>query len=83
MKEGSRMGIMMSNDKVPMPPTLKEILANRKSTDSKNVSISKHNYKEPQNPKSLYEGSVDNIPEEILNSRIVAWLRKDGIYIAE
>ena len=65
------------------PPTLREILTYRKSTDARNINVSKHNYKEPSKPKIIYEGNVDGIPKEILDLKIIAWLRNDGIYISE
>ena len=65
------------------PPTLREILAYRKITDASNIDVSKHNYKELKRPKTIYVGSIDDVPEDILNLKIIAWLRKDGIYISE
>lgn len=65
------------------PPTLREILAHRKLNDASNIDVSKHNYKEPSKPKMIYKGSVDDIPEDVLDLKIIAWLRNDGIYISE
>lgn len=64
----------MNNNK---PPTLREILFYKKETDSNIISVSK------QNEELLYSGSIDTTPDNILNLRIVAWDRKDGIYISE
>ena len=60
------------------PPMLREILTYRKSTDASNINVSKHNYKE-----TIYQGNVNDIPEDVLNLKIVAWLRNDGVYISE
>ena len=65
------------------PSTLREILLHKKPTDSDIINVSKHNYKDPKNPKSLYYGPLDAIPDNILDLRILAWDRKDGIFIAE
>ena len=65
------------------PPTLREILAYRKPTDASFIDVGKHNYEYPRYPKTIYVGSVDNIPEDVLNLKIIAWFRRDGIYISE
>ncbi len=65
------------------PPTLRELLAHRSKTDESNINVSKHNYKEPNKPKTIYQRTINEIPEYVLNLKIVAWLRRDGIYIAE
>lgn len=63
--------------------TLRDFLSHNKPTDSNYISVSKHNYKNPSNPGLLYEGPSDDVPDNILDLRIIAWLRKDGIYISE
>ena len=65
------------------PPTLKELLSHRKATDKSNIDVSQHNYKKPEEPKTIYVGHIDNIPKEILNLEIIAWSKKDGIYISK
>lgn len=64
-------------------PTLREILTHRKITDTNIIDVSKHNYKNPKEPKPIYIGLINNIPEDVLNLKIIAWLRNEGIYIAE
>lgn len=65
------------------PPTLRELLLHKKTTDSDIIDVSRHNYKDAENSKSLYSGKVEDIPDNILDLKILAWIRKDGIYIAE
>lgn len=65
------------------PPALKEILLYKKPTDSGIIDVSKHNYKDAKNPKPLYYGPIDAIPDNVLDLKIIAWMRKDGIFIAE
>lgn len=65
------------------PPTLREILTYRKSTDASNINVSKSNYRETSKSKTIYQGNVNDIPEDVLNLKIVAWLRNDGVYISE
>ena len=64
------------------PPTLREILFHKKPTDSDIIDVSKLNPKDPKNPKLLYHGLIDTTPDDILNLRISAWIKKTGfIYL--
>lgn len=65
------------------PPTLRELLSHRKATDKNNIDVSQHNYKKPEKPKTIYVGPIDDVPEKILNLEIIAWSKKDGIYISK
>lgn len=65
------------------PPTLRELLLYKKANDSDIIDVSKHNYKDAKNPQLLYHGSVNAVPDNILNLRILAWMKRDGIYIAQ
>lgn len=63
-------------------PTLKAILSYRKDTDASVIEVSKLEPDVIKEPEILYKGSIDTIPENILNMEITAWLRKHGVYIA-
>lgn len=65
------------------PPTLRELLLHKKATDSDIIDVSRHNYQDAKNPQLLFSGSVNAIPDNILNLGILAWMRRDGIYIAQ
>ena len=61
------------------PPKLKEILKHRKDTDSSKI----HVFPLSDSKKVIYEGSVDDCPNEVLETRMQGWLKHDGIYIAD
>lgn len=63
-------------------PTLREILVYRKDTDASVIEVSKPEPDVMKEPEILYKGSVDTIPENILNMEITAWSRRHGIYLA-
>ena len=51
-------------------PTLKEILVYRKDTDASVIEVSIPEPDVMKEPKILYKGSIDTIPENILNMEI-------------
>ena len=55
-------------------PTLKELLNNRKENHATSIIVSTKN-------KDLFKGDVSEIPEALLNTQILAWDIRDGIYI--
>lgn len=63
------------------PPTLKELLDEGINTDT--VEVSKRNYKKPTEPEVIYTGSVNEIPEDVLKLKILAWIKSRGVFIAE
>lgn len=65
------------------PPTLRELLANRQEADANYINVSRHDHMNPACPRTLYEGPVDKVTEGVLELRISAWIRKDGIYVTE
>lgn len=56
-------------------PTLKELLNSRKENHTNYIIVltSKN--------KDLFKGDVSELSEELLNIRIFAWDKRDGIYI--
>ena len=65
------------------PPTLRELLSHRKESDSSYIDVSRQNPSKPQNTPTIYNGEIDNIPEDMLDLKIIGWVRSCGIYIAE
>lgn len=55
-------------------PTLKELLNSRKENHANYIIVSNKN-------KDLFKGDVSKLSEELLNIRIFAWDKRDGIYI--
>lgn len=55
-------------------PTLKELLNNRKENHANSIIVSTKN-------KDLFKGDASEIPEALLNTQILAWDKRDGIYI--
>lgn len=56
-------------------PTLKELLNNRKENHANYIIVSTNKNKD------LFKGDVSKLSEELLNIRIFAWNKRDGIYI--
>ena len=56
-------------------PTLKELINSRKENHANHITVSTNK------SKDLFEGDVSELPEELLNTQIFAWDKKDGIYI--
>lgn len=56
-------------------PTLKELLSNRKESHANVISVS------TIKDKDLFKGDASDVSEELLNIRIFAWDKRDGIYI--
>lgn len=56
-------------------PMLKELLSTRKKDHANLIIISTNKNKD------LFKGDVSEIPEELLNIQILAWDKRDGIYI--
>lgn len=55
--------------------TLKELLNSRKENHANYIIISTNKNKD------LFKGNVSELSEELLNIRISAWDKRDGIYI--
>lgn len=55
-------------------PTLKELLNSRKENHANSIIVSTKN-------KDLFKGDISELPEELLNIKILAWDKRDGIYI--
>lgn len=56
-------------------PTLKELLNSRKENHANHIIV-------PTNKnKDLFKGDVSELSEKLLNIRIFAWDKRDGIYI--
>ena len=72
----------MVNSEEDERPTLKAILSYRKDTDASVIEVSKSEPDVMKEPEILYKGSIDTIPENILNMEIIAWSRKHGVYLA-
>ena len=72
----------LANSEEDERPTLKEILMYRKDTDTSVIEVSKPEPDVMKEPEILYKGSIDTIPENILNMEIIAWSRKHGVYLA-
>lgn len=71
-----------SRPKFSVPPTLEELLNSREADDAEFIDVSLESSQNPQNPPTVYQGLIENVPEEVLKMRILAWLRHSGIYIA-
>lgn len=56
-------------------PALKELLNSRKENHANYIIVSTNKNKD------LFKGDVSELPEELLNIRIFAWDKRDGIYI--
>lgn len=57
-------------------PTLRELLNSRRKGNHANCIIVSTNKN-----KDLFKGDVSKLSEELLNIRIFAWDKRDGIYI--
>lgn len=55
-------------------PMLKELLSTRKKDHANSIIVSTKN-------KDLFKGDVSEIPEALLNTQILAWDKRSGIYI--
>ena len=55
-------------------PTLKGLLNSRKENHANSIIVSTKN-------KDLFKGDISELPEELLNIKILAWDKRDGIYI--
>ena len=55
--------------------TLKELLNSRKENHANYIIVSTNKNKD------LFKGNVSELSEELLNIRIFAWSKRDGIYI--
>lgn len=56
-------------------PTLKELLNSRKENHANYIIVSTNKNKD------LFKGDVSELSEKLLNIRIFAWDKRDGIYI--
>lgn len=56
-------------------PILKDLLSHREKSHSNHIVVS------TTKNKDLFEGDVSKLPETLLNARVFAWDKKDGIYI--
>lgn len=56
-------------------PILKELLDSRKENHANNIIVSTNKNKD------LFKGDVSELSEDLLNTQIWAWDKKDGIYI--
>lgn len=56
-------------------PTLKELLNSRKENHANLIIIA------TTKNKDLFKGDISELPEELLNIKILAWDKRDGIYI--
>lgn len=56
-------------------PTLKELLNSRKENHANYIIVSTNKNKD------LFNGDVSELSEKLLNIRIFAWDKRDGIYI--
>ena len=56
-------------------PALKELLNSRKENHANYIIVSTNKNKD------LFKGDVSELSEELLNIRIFAWDKRDGIYI--
>ena len=57
------------------PPTLKELLNNRKENHENSIIVT------TTKDKDLFKGNISDVPEKLLNIQIFAWDKRDGIYI--
>lgn len=57
------------------PPTLKELLNNRKENHENSIIVT------TTKDKDLFKGDVSELPKALLNIPIFAWDKRDGIYI--
>lgn len=57
------------------PPTLKELLNNRKENHKNSIIVT------TTKDKDLFKGDVSELPKALLNIPIYAWDKRDGIYI--
>lgn len=56
-------------------PTLKELLNSRKENHANHIIVSTNKNKD------LFKGDISELSEDLLNTQILAWDKKDGIYI--
>lgn len=56
-------------------PALKELLNSRKENHANYIIVSTNKNKD------LFKGDVSELSEKLLNIRIFAWDKRDGIYI--
>lgn len=57
------------------PPTLKELLNNRKENHKNSIIVT------TTKDKDLFKGDISELPKALLNIPIYAWDKRDGIYI--
>lgn len=57
------------------PPTLKELLNNRKENHKNSIIVT------TTKDKDLFKDDVSELPKALLNIPIYAWDKRDGIYI--
>lgn len=57
------------------PPTLKELLNNRKENHENSIIVT------TTKDKDLFKGNISELPEELLNIPIFEWDKRTGIYI--
>lgn len=56
-------------------PTLKELLNSREENHANYIIVSTNKNRD------LFKGNVSKLSEDLLNTQILAWDKKDGIYI--
>lgn len=56
-------------------PTLKELLNSRKENHANYIIVSTNKNRD------LFKGNVSELSEDLLNAQILAWDKRDGIYI--
>lgn len=56
-------------------PTLKELLNSQKENHANYIIVSTNKNKD------LFKGDISKLSEELLNTQIFAWDKRDGIYI--
>lgn len=57
-------------------PTLQNLLDTRKENHATSIIVS------TKNNKNLFKGDISGLPEELLNTPIFSWDKKEGIYIS-
>lgn len=56
-------------------PTLRELLNSKEENHANHIIVSTNKNKD------LFKGDISELPKELLNIKIFAWDKKDGIYI--
>ena len=56
-------------------PTLKELLKSREENHANYIIVSTNKNRD------LFKGNVSELSEDLLNAQILAWDKRDGIYI--